>query len=307
LKLLFIYRVPILILLVTFGFIAPLLIRLSNLIPKITSEFNNTPTATIGLSITPQQNLTPTESFTPTPLLTEITDDKGVSMMLVPAGEFTFRIFSTQIILSPFYIDKYEVTNKYYNDCVESGGCQPPKYNRSYKRFEYFGIPEFEDYPVVWVDWHMANDFCNWRGARLPTNAEWEKAAGGTDERKYPWGDSLDCAYANFADNINNKSCVGDTAQVGTYDKGISPYGAYDMGGNVWEWVADWSASPNEIDGYKPINNSIDPQGPLTGGSRVLRGGSFMNGSFVSLYSNSGWDPSLEDTDIGFRCARSVP
>ncbi len=325
LKLLRIYRAPILILLVTFGLVVPLLIRLSNLIPKITSEFNNTPTATIGLSITPQQNLASTQSFVPansftpssmssetiapTSLPTKIVDAKDISMELVPAGEFIMGSNTGQaderlahkVYLDSFYLDVYEVTNAFYKVCVDTGECNSPKNNFSYTRTEYYGNPKYENYPVLYVDWNMAKNFCEWRDARLPTEAEWEKAARGTNASTYPWGTTTNfdqCFYSNIGD------CVGDTTMVGKYDNGKSVYGIYDLSGNVWEWVSDFYNQNY----YQTLSgNVVNPKGPVEGDIRVLRGDAWNSNEESGTSANRYWDkPSVTNYFIGFRCARDA-
>ncbi len=218
LQLIWIYRVPIFILLVTFGLIVPLLIRLSNLIPTITSEFTNTPTATIGLSLAPQRNSTSTEAFIPaeiftpnstptenstlTPLPPEITDAKGVSMVFVPAGEFLAGNDQqlVSVYLDPFYIDKYEATNSSYNECVKAGLCKAPP-DTKMASVPYYNNPVYNNYPVLWINLDMAKQYCDWRSARIPTGMEWEKAARGINGRIYPWGNLLgEKPLANFCD-----------------------------------------------------------------------------------------------------------
>ena len=239
-----------------------------------------------------------------TELPTEITDAKGVPMVLIPAGEFTMG--SKQhadeqpihtVYLNAFYIDGYEVTNALYNRCVQANVCQPPKETSSYSRSSYYGNSEFDNYPVLYVDWYMAKTYCNWRGVRLPTEAEWEKAARGTDARTYPWGEEIDNTRANYDQN------VGDTTAVGTYEKGQSIYGVYDMVGNVWEWVADWY----QDNYYSTLpENAINPQGPRNGQNRVLRGGAAsFNRSDVRPANRFGLPPTVVDGDIGFRCSSS--
>jgi len=236
---------------------------------------------------------------------TEITDDFGVEMALVHAGEFTMgsnRESNEQpvhtVYLDAFYIDKYEVTNAAYSSCVTTGVCEPPKTQGSPAR-NYYGDSQYDNYPVVHVVWNMASTYCEWRGASLPTEAQWEKAARGTDGFAYPWGEGIDCGLANFS------GCVGDITQVGNYESGVSPYGVYDMAGNVWEWVNDWYS-----DTYYKSSPSSNPQGPASGEVRVVRGGSwYHNASF----SRSSFRYRLVPTGIfflnshlGFRCARGV-
>ena len=191
-----------------------------------------------------RQRLAPTEAPLPTetPVPVEIKDNKNVPMRLIPAGEFTMGSNDTgdvgsrpaqTVNLEAFYIDKFEVTNEMYDACVYAVECRKPQQMGSATRNTYFANPVFANYPVLYVDWKMANAYCEWRGARLPTEAEWEKAARGTDARIYPWGaDEPDCSFAN------NAGCVGDTAPVNQYEKGQSLYGVYGMSGNVWEWTS---------------------------------------------------------------------
>lgn len=252
---------------------------------------------------TPTSTLTSTP--TPTPYPNQITDAHGIVMRLVPAGEFTMgsengnsdeRPVHT-VYLDAFYMDIYEVTNAAYRACVEAGVCDSPRRSDSYTRGSYYGNSQFDDYPVIYVDWNMAKTYCEWRGARLPSEAEWEKAARGTDGRTYPWGEGIGCDRANFY------NCRGDTTRVGSYESGVSPYGMYDMAGNVWEWVNDWYDS-----GYYQSSPSSNPMGPSSGTYRVLRGGAWYDYGDNLRASNRGrYNPDLINYNIGFRCARSLP
>jgi formylglycine-generating enzyme required for sulfatase activity len=168
----------------------------------------------------------------------------------------------------------------------------------SYSRPVYYGNSEFDHFPVLYIDWYMARTYCNWREARLPTEAEWEKAARGTDARTYPWGEGIDMTHANY------HQYLGDTTVVGTYKKGQSIYGVHDMVGNVWEWVADWYRN----DYYSALpENPVNPRGPRDGQTRVLRGGGLsFNRSDVRPANRFALEPMMVDGDIGFRCARNA-
>ena len=185
-----------------------------------------------------------------------------------------------------------------YKACVDASVCIPPQRNDSYTHIYYYGSATFGYYPVIYVDWHMAETFCEWRGARLPTEAEWEKAARGTGEHIYPWGNSIDCSFANYLGG--EKGCVNDTARIGSYEDGKSIYGGYDMAGNVWEWVSSL---------YRPYpySSTDGRQDSKASGNRVLRGGAWnVDGSAVRSSLRFQNDPTSSDGVIGFRCAGGV-
>ena len=141
------------------------------------------------------------------------------------------------VYLDAFWIDQTEVTNTMYAACAAAGACevpQPAEYETELPE-TYYDRPGYEDFPMVNVNWFHAQAYCEWAGRRLPTEAEWEKAARGTDGRTYPWGNELDCLRANFQD-----CAINSLTRTGRYPKGASPYGALDMAGNAREWVADW-------------------------------------------------------------------
>lgn len=214
--------------------------------------------------------------------------------------------------LDAYWIDQVEVTNGMYGLCVRAGTCRPPARINSDNRGDYFGNPEFQDYPVVHVAWYDANVYCQWAGRRLPSEAEWERAARGDDMRTFPWGDEPPNAH-----NSNSLNIAGDTSRVGSYPLGISPFGALDMAGNVWEWVADY---------YDPYyyakSPDMNPSGPSNSGLnylRVIRGGSFQDDLLSLRIANRGYDVGPDPSafpgqdayyghatvKIGFRCAQS--
>jgi formylglycine-generating enzyme required for sulfatase activity len=203
------------------------------------------------------------------------------------------------VYLDAYWIDQTEVTNKQYKACVDAGTCEPPSSTNSNTHPNYYGNPEFNDYPVIYVNWDKANRYCEvWTGGDLPTEAQWEKAARGTDARTYPWGDD-----APNKDLLNYSGNIGDTTVVKNYLNTGSFYGTYDMAGNVWEWVNDWYGENY----YQNSNSTNNPLGPESGNARVLRGGSWnVNGNDSRSALRFGGDPAGALNNVGFRCARSA-
>jgi formylglycine-generating enzyme required for sulfatase activity len=252
---------------------------------------------------------TPTVTSIPasaTPAPSAITDAQGINMVLVPTGKFIMGSNNgnlderpaREVELDAFYMDLYEVTNSSYQICVIAGACTRPALEALGSFLtNYYDEPEYGDYPVVYVNWFQARSYCSWRGAKLPTEAQWEKAARGTDSPIYPWGPYISCDRANYG------YCTQSTSAVGSYAEGTSPYGLHDMAGNVWEWTADWYS-----DAYYQISPfPSNPTGPDTGLFRVLRGGSFADDDKSQRSSFRNKDlPESFNWNIGFRCARDA-
>lgn len=204
-----------------------------------------------------------------------------------------------EVVLSSFAIDQTEVTASAYAECVDEGTCSPPTTQTAFDGIEC--NPTSGDQAVVCVDWFQARDYCAWREGRLPTEAEWEKAARGVDGRVYPWGnESPTCTEAHLM------SCPGgQVLDVGSKPAGASPYGALDMAGNVFEWVSDWYGAA-----YYVLSPAQDPTGPADGSRRSLRSGSWQYGFASGRASFRGVDydaptPDDANSNIGFRCAVS--
>ena len=288
----------------------------------IVSRWNNfsslasmpTPTLTSTLTPTfaPAKTNTPVTiipSDTPMPTLSigsTMVGEDGMPLLIVPAGEFTMGSENGEdaekpvhkVYLDAFWIDKTEVTNKMYSLCVEDEVCEEPTDKSSHIRSSYYGNAKYDNFPVIYVDWIKAKTYCESVDRRLPTEAEWEKAARGPDGYMYPWGNS---APNDSLLNYNNKT-TGDTTEVGIFPNGASPYGAMDMSGNVWEWVADWYSATY----YASLPKS-NPSGPDSGQFRSLRSGSWFWDEYYarSAFRNKS-DPTGEDLNIGFRCAMSA-
>ncbi|MBN2047964.1 MAG: SUMF1/EgtB/PvdO family nonheme iron enzyme [Anaerolineaceae bacterium] len=242
------------------------------------------------------------------PIGTSREGEDGMTVFYVPAGEFLMGAAEDDtdaeadefpqhpVYLDAFWIDQTEVTNGMYQKCVEDGVCTPPNSNDSQSRSFYFGNEYYQHYPVVNVNWYQATTYCKWAGKRLPTEAEWEKAASSGGKGKYPWGSRVDCQNANYFQN--GSSCMGDTSVVDAYPEAASLYGALSMGGNVWEWVADWYS-----DQYYAESPEQNPQGPDQGNYAVTRGGAFNYDARYLRTTNRGVAiPVNSNYNGGFRC-----
>jgi formylglycine-generating enzyme required for sulfatase activity len=256
-----------------------------------------------SLTLPPLSTESPTATFTPAPGIgsTWTRPADGMTMVYVPEGNFSMGGTLTDdekpvhtVYLDAYWIDRTEVTNAMYAQCEQAGACQPPNVSSSHTRASYYGNPQYANYPVVHVDWEQAQAYCEWAGARLPTEAEWEKAASKGDGYLYPWGNSLPSDFL-----LNSNFRVNDTTAVGSYPPGASPYGALDMAGNVEEWVADWYS-----DTYYASSPSSNPPGPSTGIYRVERGGAWDSEDIIVRSSFRGFgNPSVAIDQQGFRCA----
>jgi len=278
------------------------------------------PTSTIEILL-PTVTVTSTPEATPTvELINQRTSSiDGMPQVYIPPGIFHMggmdvrrapnEIPDHDVKLDAYWIDQLEVTNAMFALCMSSGGCTPPQSFKSQRRADYFDNPEFKDYPVVYVTWGQAKAYCEWAGRRLPTEAQWERAARGDDFRTFPWGeDKADGTLVNF------NMIVGDTSRVGTYSAGASPFGVLDMAGNVAEWVNDFYTFD-----YSVSRNVVNPTGPETSSNfiRVVRGGSLGDAEInIRLSKRSsvqgpnpnaatGSSAALGDFSprIGFRCA----
>jgi formylglycine-generating enzyme required for sulfatase activity len=224
------------------------------------------------------------------------------SMAVVPAGEFIMGSSMGEadeqpvhwVYVGTFFMDTYQVSVSQYASFLDATSQEAPP------DWSIMNRSQHQKRPIANVDWPEAKAYCTWAGKRLPTEAEWEKAARGTDGRTYPWGNEHPTKFfANVSrDNWNNHSAL---TPVGTFEEGKSPYGIYDMAGNVWEWVNDWY----DPDYYK-TSPSKNPTGPSTGESKVIRGGSWGSGPDALRAANREiHSPSIRGLGTGFRCAKT--
>lgn len=232
--------------------------------------------------------------------------DAPNEMVRVPAGEFIMGTDERlpdegpqhRVWLEAFDIDKYEVTNLQYHKFNEATRRRSPTHwrNRTFPGGK-------ADHPVTHVSWKDADAYCRWAGKRLPSEAEWEKAARGSDGRTYPWGNEFDIARANTPLRWSAIGRFGDTTPVGSFEGGVSPYGAYDMSGNVWEWTASW---------YQPYPGNNTPSESYGTRYKVLKGGSWFDCAFyrcgisAPVFNRAFFASEVKNESFGFRCARDV-
>ena len=232
---------------------------------------------------------------------TEIVGNDGAPTVLIPSGTFIMgddeESPRREIFLDSFYLDRYEVTvARYAAFMKETGNVKPPD------EWETVELKNGGDLPVVGVSWQDASSYCRLAGRRLPTEAEWERGARGNDERRYPWGNDPPTAEsARYGKKYENPVYRGGVARVGSYANDKSPFGIFDLAGNVTEWVADWFS-----EGF-PEDDVRNPRGPDSGTSKVLRGASWYEPA-ERLGVTKRWqaNPSTRNNGIGFRCARDV-
>lgn len=220
-------------------------------------------------------------------------------MVLVPGGPFTMGSNDWwpksqpehKVTVGPFYMDKYEVTNRKYKAFVDATKRRPPDF------WTGGHIPQGkENHPVVFVSWDDADAYCKWADKRLPKETEWEKAARGSDGRTFPWGNKFDKNKANTPQYGH-----GDTMPVASFESGKSPYGIYDLAGNAWEWVDDW---------FKPYPGNTHPDENYGEKYKVLRGGSWYDctyykcGISAPAYNRIFFNPDTRNNNFGFRCAK---
>ncbi len=315
--------------------------------PTATPEPSPTLEPTEEPSPTPEITPTATVPPEPTPLPVSITSNTA-DMLLIMGGEFEMGAEASQLLeqcslfhegceeawfiasgpihlvqLDPFYLDANEVTNDAFLEFLEGiedveTGCDGQLcFNIDDSQIEaddegqYAVEKSYFEHPVAGATWYGAASYCDWRDARLPTEAEWELAASWDNENSkkflYPWGDEFDGSALNYCDinceETQASSEIDDgfalTAPVGSYDNGRSPVGAYDMGGNVWEWVNDWYG-----DDYYGQSPEANPDGPEEGDSKVVRGGSWIDtGNFATTSVRFPAPPAESGNSIGFRCA----
>lgn len=239
----------------------------------------------------------------------------GAPMIVIPAGSFPMGVPTGDrdggrdeyprhnVFVDTFAIDTFEVTHGRYRIFVNATGHRVPNNPRTPTRSLWQAdtiTDSLTDRPVINVDWFDAEAYCTWAGKRLPTEAEWEKAAKGMSDQRFPWGNVEPTAkHLNY-----NQRWIGEKTlmPVGSYEAGKSPYGVYDMAGNVWEWVNDWYDAR-----YYEKSPEKNPRGPDTGTKRVIRGAGWQNETpTIRIFTRVASDPSVRNESTGFRCAANI-
>lgn len=268
-------------------------------IPSITPALPGAETTSTALLPTAQSTPLPA-TLNQSETYTSAVD--GMQLIHIPAGEFlmgsskydrdleTNEIPQHSVYLDAFWISQTQVTNAMYARCAAEDACQ---YSAGHAINPRYLDPAYADHPLVYVTWQSAMDYCTWSGGRLPTEAEWEKAARGTEGQKFTWGNT-----SPMLEQVNANNVVGDTTQVGQFLSGASVYGVLDMGGNVREWVWDWY-DPYYYQ-YSPTDN---PSGPVSGEKKVLKGAGYSDiYRFVRPANRLAHDPTSPGINRGFRC-----
>lgn len=277
----------------------------------IEAAVQRTPTSAPSAAESELERFIPAEPISPTsgmryPLYDEASrlGDAPNEMVLIPAGPFIRGTDERlpdegprhSIDLKAFYIDMYEVTNLQYKRFINETGRRSPDHFRN-RTFP----PGKADHPVTFVTWDDAEAYCAWAGKRLPDDKEWEKAARGTDGRQFPWGEEFDVKRANTPVRWQAAGQAGDTTPVGAFGDGASPYGVYDVTGNVWEWTSSW------YDAYPGNNTASESYGTRY---KTLKGGSWFDCSFYKcgisapVYNRAFFAKRTKNDTFGFRCAK---
>jgi formylglycine-generating enzyme required for sulfatase activity len=247
----------------------------------------------------------PTQTLVPVPLSgpqngTTMKWIDGSMLVYIPSAEFTmgnagFDAPVRTVAVDGFWMYQTKVTNRMFAQCVAVGACSAPTEELG---GPVYSNPQYANHPVVGVTWDQAQTYCGWAQGQLPTEAQWEKAARGTDGRTYPWGNDKPAC-----DLLNLGYCTGRTSEVDAFSAGVSPYGLYDMAGNIFEWVSDWYG-----DSYYSSAPAANPTGPESGQYRSIRGSSFETDfSQVESAMRHFGGQTYHSRDLGFRCAVTTP